>query len=152
MEDNNAIIMELWQLWPEIKNPEQLFAWVQKEFDFFAWGFASLCQTHLCIAAEGNLPAPNDLQSQLMRELQQQQLMMAISQCNQQLMMQQYDMQALQRQLQQLTGQMAGLQQHIPSTLLPAAPDQLVPQPFTTHSQVGARDHNRRQETWRFKI
>ncbi|PVD34338.1 hypothetical protein C0Q70_05609 [Pomacea canaliculata] len=86
--------------------------------------------------AEGNLPAPNDLQSQLMRELQQQQLMMAISQCNQQLMMQQYDMQALQRQLQQLTGQMAGLQQHIPSTLLPAAPDQLVPQPFTTHSQV----------------
>lgn len=49
------------------------------------------------------------MQSQLMREMQQQQLMLAVSQCNQQLMMQQFDMAALQRQLQQLTGQMSSL-------------------------------------------
>lgn len=52
------------------------------------------------------------VQAQLMREMQQQQLMMAVSQCNQQLMMQQFDMQALHRQIQQLSEQMSAIQQH----------------------------------------
>ena len=80
------------------------------------------------------------MQSQLMREMQQQQLMLAVSQCNQQLMMQQFDMAALQRQLQQLTGQMSSLQQTSTSALLPGAgsaasvqpvqPSVLMPQPY----------------------
>ena len=80
------------------------------------------------------------MQSQLMREMQQQQLMLAVSQCNQQLMMQQFDMAALQRQLQQLTGQMSSLQQASPAAILPGTggapsaqpgqPGVLMPQPY----------------------
>jgi uncharacterized coiled-coil protein SlyX len=44
-----------------------------------------------------------------LREMMQQQLMVAVSQCNQQLMMQQMDMGQLHRQIQQLTNQMAAL-------------------------------------------
>ena len=86
-----------------------------------------------------------DMQSQLMREMQQQQLMLAVSQCNQQLMMQQFDMATLHRQLQQLTGQMSSLQQaSSPSSssattaLLPGAPgapDHQPSQLLTSHHQ-----------------
>ncbi|KAK7496607.1 hypothetical protein BaRGS_00012259 [Batillaria attramentaria] len=82
--------------------------------------------------------SPNELQAQLMREMQQQQLMLAVSQCNQQLMMQQFDMQALHRQIQQLSGQMTTIQQNSSPVLLPnTTPDQHVqPAAFAPQPQV----------------
>lgn len=84
-------------------------------------------------------PTAGDVQTQLIKDMQQQQLMLAVSQCNQQLLMQQFDMQALHRQLQQVMSQMAILQQQSTSALLSSTvtPDPLAPPAhFGTHPSV----------------
>ncbi|XP_076446756.1 uncharacterized protein LOC143284040 isoform X2 [Babylonia areolata] len=61
--------------------------------------------------------SPGEVQAQMLRDMQQQQLMLAVTQCNQQLMLQQCDMAALHRQLQHL---MSSMQQGTPPSLLAA--------------------------------
>ncbi|KAL8569320.1 hypothetical protein ACOMHN_024268 [Nucella lapillus] len=62
-------------------------------------------------SGSGSSGGDGDVQNQMLRDLQQQQLMLAVNQCNQQLMLQQCDMSVLHRQLQQLTQEMTSMQQ-----------------------------------------